>query len=109
MKYLVIILLSFAFFHPALAARAVKGTVPNVQPLQPAPVGVFPAFNKNIESRGPAINNTQAESPASPASAHTEPSFLTAQVSEPGRGIVWLAALLAALIFGWLLYKRNKS
>jgi len=109
MKYLAIILLSFAFFHPALAAKEALGAVPQVRPLQPAPAGISPGFNKNIQSGGPQTNNGSVAKGAGSLAAHSGPVFLPAPVSGYGHWAAWLAAFLAAGIFGLLFYKRNKT
>lgn len=49
MKYLLIFLFSFAIFNPTVAARQVTGTVPQVQPLQPPPLGVYANPSGNIQ------------------------------------------------------------
>ncbi len=49
MKYVIIILISFFFFSHTFAAMSVKGTVPDIKPLQPAPEGISPNYSGNIQ------------------------------------------------------------
>jgi hypothetical protein len=57
MKYLVIFLISFSFFSQAFAAMSVKGTVPNIKPLQPAPEGISPNYSGNIQYSPDSASN----------------------------------------------------
>jgi hypothetical protein len=57
MKYVIIILISFSFFSQAFAAMSVKGTVPNIKPLQPAPEGISPNYSGNIQYSPDSASN----------------------------------------------------
>jgi hypothetical protein len=109
MKYLVIIFLSFAIFSPVFAAKIVPGTVPQVQPLQPAPAGISPGFTKNIQSKGQQIINGSFVNATNSQENHTGPSFLPSKALGSQRWIGWLAALVLAGLIAWFFYKKNKS
>ena len=131
MKYLAILLLSFSFFSPVLAAntaktaktavpKTVQGTMPQLQPLQPAPAGVSAALNKNIQYQSPGYvppvgGPGSAANPKNPAAQGSQipgnSSAGTAPHSAGGRGnlIWWLTALLVLLVLGLWVYKRNKA
>ncbi len=120
MKYLLILLLSFGFFSPALAANTVKGSVPKVQSLQPLPQGVSPAYNKNIQYQDPNYQNAPGnttpgvdQNTNNTASNHndlTEPLSATASQSAPTQHYIWwLMILLLAIIVGFWVYKRSNA
>ena len=119
-KYFLIFLLSFAFINPALAANVVKGTVPKLLPLQPAPPGISPANNKNIQYQDPnyvpsAGNSNVGQGlkenqPSGKSSASGQTSLdAVLQSAKPNRYVWALAALLAAALLGFLVYKRNST
>jgi len=123
MKYILIFFLSFAFVNPALAAKMVSGTVPQLKPLQPAPAGIFPAYSKNIQYQDPNYMPNSGSPNAAPRpkeNQQLEPSPVSGQPlatsalaqSGPARHYIWwLAALLAAVVLGflgYLIYKRRK-
>jgi hypothetical protein len=120
MKYLLIFFLSFIFINPALAAKAVKGTVPQLKPLQPAPAGIFPAYSKNIQHQDanyvPSNGSVNAV-PRPDGNQQLEPSPVPGQPpataalaqSSPARHYVWwIIVLLAAFALGFLAYKRRR-
>jgi hypothetical protein len=114
MKYLLIILISFAFVNPALAAKTVKGSVPVVKPLQPAPAGVSPAFNRSIQYQDPNYQPNSGQSPQNSRpgqSSSAEGSLATVAKTNGGNHnyIWWPVVLLGALILGFWFYKRNKT
>jgi hypothetical protein len=120
MKYFLIFLLSFAFINPVLAANVVKGTVPKLLPLQPAPAGISPAYNKNIQYQDPNYVPSVGDSNASQGSRENQPpgqSSASGQASldavlqsaSPYRYVWVLAALLAAAVLSFLFYKRNRT
>src|SRR5262245_27099660 len=50
MKYLFIIIFSLLMFEPALSAKSVQGTVPDLPPLQPAPSGVYLDYQNSLNT-----------------------------------------------------------
>ena len=119
MKYFLILLLSFAFINPALAAKAVKGTVPQLKPLQPAPAGIFPAYSKNIQHQDvnyvPSNGNPNVKSAPeeqlpgqNPALGQSSTAAALTQSSPARHYVWWIIVLLAALILGFFVYKRRR-
>jgi hypothetical protein len=120
MKYLLILLLSFGFFSPALAANTVKGSVPKVQSLQPLPQGISPAYNKNIQYQDPNYQNApgnttpgvdqKTDNTASNHNDLTEHLSATVSQSAPTQHYIWwLVILLLAIIVGFWVYKRRNA
>jgi hypothetical protein len=117
MKYLLIFLLSFAFISPALAANTVRGIVPKLLPLQPAPAGISPAYNKNIQYQD---SNYAPSAGSSNASTGFKENQQLGKSPVPGQSLAvipvqsngarhyvwWLVILLIAIILGYLVYKR---
>jgi hypothetical protein len=113
MKYFLAILISFAFVNPALAAKTVKGSVPVVKPLQPAPAGVSPAFNRSIQYQDPNYQPNSGQSPQNSRpgqSSSAEGSLATVAKTNGGHNYIWrLAVLLVLIAAGFFVYKRSKS
>ena len=111
MKYLIIFLLSFAIAFPALAAKTVKGTVPNFPPLQPPALGVSPNFSHNIEARGGFVPNQSSSSNPSEAGTVFSPvssSVISNRASKSHKAVwVILVFILLAGVFVFIWYKRE--
>ena len=70
MKYILIIFLSFMFAVPALAARQVSGTVPQVEPLQPPSQFAHPNISNNVQYQS-VPGESSADGAASSSVANT--------------------------------------
>jgi hypothetical protein len=86
MKYLLIIAVSFFIVNPSFAAKSVKGTVPDLPPLQPAPSGISPNYSGNINYIG------KPEEKESASTTEQQHNNLEPSVSTPQRHsrIFWL-------------------
>ena len=116
MKYLFIFLISFSFASPALAARQVKGAVPDLPPLQAAPAGIAPNFGKNIQYSDPA-HPAQAAVPTDSRLLNSNTPGNEAVVVSPGvpyqKTGSWLWWVFGILILGgggaWIIRKFKNS
>jgi hypothetical protein len=112
MKYLLAILISFAVINPVLAAKTVKGSVPVVQPLQPPPAGVSPAFNRSVQYQDPnfvPINGRQNPQNNQPGQTSVPTRTSSVAMQKGGYYIWWLIVLLIVFVLGFWIYKRSKS
>jgi hypothetical protein len=92
--------------------------MPKLQPLQPPPAGIAPNYSRNIQYQdpnylgNPASNSgqsSQKQPPQSPVSGQPSSAAAVVQSSPAYHYVWWLAALLAAFVLGFLVYKRNKK
>ena len=108
MKYLLIILLSFALACPALAAGAVKGSMPEVHPLQPPAPNVHPNYGTNIQASGPEITpgvqSQDQEQTATEQESLASPTHLAAGQKTNS---IWVFILIVAGGAAFLWYKRK--
>jgi hypothetical protein len=115
MKYILIFLISFMFAGQVLAANAVKGSVPDLQPLQPAPAGVSAGFSKNIQHQDPNYVPPQGSQSAKSAGGHN--SALLIGGTLPGLGssagghnyLLWFLVLIILVLLGYFIYKKIKA
>ena len=112
MKYFLIILLSFVFVHPALAAKSVAGTVPTVLPFDRPDPSVHPNFGTNIEYtdplRPPQVTPSGLVQPGQ-AGFKTASTSNQPPVSKNKAGTVWLWVILAVLVLGGGLLWLNRK
>ncbi|HVY67982.1 MAG TPA: hypothetical protein VHA30_03770 [Patescibacteria group bacterium] len=108
--------LAFGLSATALSAQAAKqihGTVPELQPLQPAPAGIVPNVSNNIQDNPPAaaasaggeVSRSAGEEQAPAA----EPASMPAAGASRWRVYVLAGLLAAAIIFliWWFLGKKQ--
>ena len=109
-KHLVFIFIAVVYpMAFAQAAKQVSGTVPDIQPVQPAPEGISPNVSKNIQFQDPShegqfdaegnvINGSQSQQ-----ATEQQPSFSTSvlpeKIAAAGSGW-WKYALIVLLLLG---------
>jgi hypothetical protein len=116
MKYLAILILSFVFFSPVLAAKTVQGTVPKVSPLQPAPAGVFPNLKNNAEfhdashSFSTSTNGEGTVVNQAPTLTASGAPIQAAAKSSGGKSgyVIWVLLILVLAGVLWLWFKNRK-
>lgn len=113
MKYFAIFFISFFLVLPAYAAKTVKGTVPQLQPLQPPAAGINPNLNGNVQYRDPGRpldsqpqDAGQAVNPEAAAGAN--PVGGANQAPKKFYALVWVVFIAAALGLGYWLVRRGK-
>ena len=117
MKYIIIIATLLTFSQPVFAAKMVTGSVPVVQPLQPAPVGVKPNLSHNVQYSDPSHvdNSGQSGAPSSNPTKSQITQLPGNQLINPGlkpgghNYLVWSLVLIICGLIGWLIFKHRKS
>lgn len=120
MKYLLIFLISLALFSPAYAAISVKGTVPELQPLQPPPSNLQPNFSHNIMSSSSDFVGAPSPVFGPPTGEDMQPPLENPEQQGSGvslagsflGGKAWLAGLiLLGVLFAAIFYvlRRNDN
>ena len=106
MKYILIILLSFAFVQPAFAAKTIPGTVPKMLPLQPPPQNAQPNFSGSIQYNGaPAPAQSGVVAAPSPAAI---PVVQAAAKAAKISWLWWLLGLFLAVAAAFVAVKKSK-
>ncbi len=115
MKYIFIFFLAFILAGPALAAHVVGGSVPEVQSLQPPPVGIAPNVHSNIQNTDTLFGNEHApnnDNNATGSAVSQNPEVVSA-AQKHSSGLLWRLFLFvcfaaAAVIVGIAIKHRHE-